>query len=107
MKDNETYGTPVQITKENTPVTGITRFQLPGTIFLVTINDNSCYVYTVSGGEGLSRKSKDKKMIEFKFDEDKNLNASDFKVCNTQIAQNGRFFAIGLVSDTKSLFGIY
>lgn len=62
------------------------------------MNNQECYVYTVSGGEGLVKKTKDKKKIDFKFDEEKNLDPKDFQICNTHIAWNGRFFAIGLVS---------
>ncbi len=29
------------------------------------------------------------------------------KICNVHIANNGKYFAIGLVSETKSLFGIF
>lgn len=59
----------------------------------------------MSGGEGLVKKTKDKKKVEFNLKEE--LNQADFRICNTHIAWNGRFFAIGLVSQQKSLFGIY
>lgn len=72
MKDNEFYGTPFQITKDSLPITAISRFQLPGTIFLVTVNSQDCYVYTVSGGEGLVKKTKDKKKVEFNLKEELN-----------------------------------
>jgi len=49
----------------------------------------------VSGGEGLVKKTKEKKKIEFDQDKD----AAAFTICNTHIAWNGRFFAIGLVSE--------
>lgn len=32
---------------------------------------------------------------------------SDLTICNTHVAFNGKFFAVGLVSSSKSLFGIF
>ncbi len=29
------------------------------------------------------------------------------KICNTHVALNGKYFAVGLVSETKSLFGVF
>ena len=29
------------------------------------------------------------------------------RICNTQIAFNGKFFAVGLVSNSKSIFGVF
>ena len=74
---------------------------------MITVDSKDCYIYTITGGDGIIKKQRDIKKIEFEFGEDKNLNSADFTVCNTHIAFNGRFFAIGLVSENKSLFGIY
>lgn len=65
----------------------------------MTVDHRECYIYTVSGGDGLIKKSKEKKLIDFNFGEHfANQDPKDFKVCNCHVAVNGRFFAIGLVN---------
>jgi hypothetical protein len=84
------------------PVTSIQRFiGIQGNIFLVTIDKKEAFVYTVASN-GDHQPKKDVKKIDF----GDNLD-SDSTICNTQVAFNGRFFAVGLVSSSKSLFGIF
>lgn len=105
LKDAELDTTPMKICKDNKPITKIDRFYgVNGCIFLCTVNNEQAYIYTVSGGDGLIKKSKEKKLIDFELD---GRNFENYHICNTHIAHNGRFFTIGLVNDSNSLFGIF
>lgn len=90
------------------PVTSINRFVgIKGRIFLITVDRKECYVYTVTNVEGTQKRNKDAQLIDFEFEASKGLNANDFEICNVQVAYNGKFFAVGLVSEDKSLFGVF
>jgi len=58
---------------------------------LITVDSREAFVYTVTTAKGGLRQ-KEAKKIKFG-DVD-----GDMRICNTQVAYNGKFFAVGLVS---------
>ncbi len=85
----------------NHPVTSIQRFVGVGldNIFLITVNKKEVFIY--------SEDRRDSKPVPFSTEEKELAKFVDMNICNTQVAFNSKFFVVGLVSEEKSVLGVF
>lgn len=105
------------MSEESLPVTFMQRFSNlhyeNKSVILIVVNSKKASIYCEANAEIIPVVFEDSGN-GIGADKMKNYDFSGMKVCNTQVAKNGRFFAIGLVKEmdagekkSRSLFGIF